>query len=239
MTYLLFYSTSLLIHDTWLYSLEAGVLWIKGKLSSLRISTIRVSIWPYIHLIILQMAGVFTPPVFLPCSMWLRKLLSKHIICSNLFYSEGKIIYPLELFFFLLLLFFVWFFFNQSYLEVAPLKNGRQTFIQRDLDRLEKQADRNLIKLFKDKFEAQSLGKNKSKHTEGCLAGKELGRKGSGGPGGHHAEQCALAAKKAIGILGCIRQSIARWCERADHFPLLSTAEATAAVLGLFWAPQY
>ena len=139
----------------------------------------------------------------------------------------------------MLLLFFVCFIFNQSYLEVAPLKNGRQTFIQRDLDRLEKQADRNLIKLFKDKFEAQSLGKNKSKHTEGCLAGKELGRKGSGGPGGHHAEQCALAAKKAIGILGCIRQSIARWCERADHFPLLSTAEATAAVLGLFWAPQY
>lgn len=107
------------------------------------------------------------------------------LIC---FILKGKLFILWNCFFVVVVVFCLFFFFNQSYLEVAPLKNGRQTFIQRDLDRLEKQADRNLIKLFKDKFEAQSLGKNKSKHTEGCLAGKELGRKGSGGPGGHHAE---------------------------------------------------
>ena len=41
--------------------------------------------------------------------------------------------------------------------------------------------------------------------------GRQLGRKGPGCPGAHLVEgqQCALAAKKANGILNCIRQSIA------------------------------
>lgn len=56
----------------------------------------------------------------------------------------------------------------------------------------------------------------------GRPAGKQLGRKGPGGPGGHRldmSQQRALAAKKATGILGCIRQSLAN----RSSFPRLST----------------
>lgn len=58
----------------------------------------------------------------------------------------------------------------------------------------------------------------------GRPAGKQLGRKGPGGPGGHRldmSQQRALAAKKATGILGCIRQSLAN----RSSFPRLSTFE--------------
>jgi len=40
--------------------------------------------------------------------------------------------------------------------------------------------------------------------------GKQLHRRGSGGPGGASmCEQCAIATKKAYGVLGCTTQSIA------------------------------
>lgn len=40
--------------------------------------------------------------------------------------------------------------------------------------------------------------------------------------------QCALAAKKANGILGCIRQIIAKQVEKGVPSPLLSIGEVTA-----------
>lgn len=51
----------------------------------------------------------------------------------------------------------------------------------------------------------QALG-----HAGGQPAGKQLCRKGAGGPGGHQVKhEAAIAAKVANSILGCIRQSVA------------------------------
>ncbi|KAK4830089.1 hypothetical protein QYF61_008427 [Mycteria americana] len=60
--------------------------------------------------------------------------------------------------------------------------------IQRDLDRLEKCADRNLMKFNKGTWKVLHLGRNKPTHwymLEGYPAGMQLCRKGPGGPGGH------------------------------------------------------
>ncbi|KAK4832441.1 hypothetical protein QYF61_023165 [Mycteria americana] len=87
--------------------------------------------------------------------------------------------------------------------------------IQRDLNRLEKWADKNLMKFNKEKLKVLHLGSNNSKHRymvgvtqmESSLAEKALwvlvGTKLN------MSHQCALAAKKVNGILGCIRRIIA------------------------------
>ncbi|GAB0178750.1 mitochondrial enolase superfamily member 1 [Grus japonensis] len=63
--------------------------------------------------------------------------------------------------------------------------------IERDLDRLEKGANWNLKKFNKEKCKVLHLGKNNSMHNcmfGGNPAGKQLGRKGPGGPGGNRVE---------------------------------------------------
>ncbi|KAK4811414.1 hypothetical protein QYF61_005063 [Mycteria americana] len=96
---------------------------------------------------------------------------------------------------------------------VADTPEGRAA-IQRDLDRLEKRAGRNLTK-FKKKCKALPLGRNDPKHQymlgatqlESSLAEKDLGDLVDTKLNTSH--QRALAAKRAHGNLGSISSSIA------------------------------
>jgi len=58
--------------------------------------------------------------------------------------------------------------------------------VQRDLGRLEKWTNMNLVKFNKGKGEVLPLGTNNSRHQ--CIAGKQLGGEGSGRAGGHQGE---------------------------------------------------
>jgi len=93
--------------------------------------------------------------------------------------------------------------------------NPGHAAIQRDLDRLEKWADRSLMEFNKEKQKVQHLGRNNPRvpiYAVCHSAGKQLCRTGPGDSGRHQVErgkQCALAAKAAQSVLGCIRRSIA------------------------------
>ncbi|KAK4811344.1 LOW QUALITY PROTEIN: hypothetical protein QYF61_027573, partial [Mycteria americana] len=106
--------------------------------------------------------------------------------------------------------------------------------IQRDLDRLEKWAHRILMQS-NEKYQFLHLGKNNPMHQymlgadqlESSLAEKALGvlllSKLT------MSQQCAIVAKKANGILGCIRQSIAS--RSREVILLLYSALATPRLL--------
>lgn len=66
----------------------------------------------------------------------------------------------------------------------------------------------------------------------GRPAGKYVGRKGPGGPGGHKLNlQYALAAKVAGSIVGCVRQSVATKSREVILFsPLLGTGALCAGL---------
>ena len=97
---------------------------------------------------------------------------------------------------------------------VADMPQGRAA-IQRDVDRLEKWADRNLMKCKKEKFKVLPLGRNNPKQQymlratqlEKSLAEKDLGVLVDTELNMSH--QCDLDARRTNGTLGCIRQSIA------------------------------
>jgi len=84
--------------------------------------------------------------------------------------------------------------------------------IQRDLDRLEKWADRNLMKFNEENCKILHLGRKNPRHQHVLGAGKQLGRKGLGVLVDiklNMSQQCTLAAEEVNSIWGCIRRSVA------------------------------
>ncbi|KAK4817452.1 LOW QUALITY PROTEIN: hypothetical protein QYF61_015607 [Mycteria americana] len=90
--------------------------------------------------------------------------------------------------------------------------------VQRDLSRLEKWADGNLMKFSKWKCKVLHLGRNNPRHQKGVLVDTKL----------IVSQQCALAAKKVNGVWGCTRRSVSSR-SREVILPLLSTGHLWSA----------
>ncbi|GAB0186404.1 mitochondrial enolase superfamily member 1 [Grus japonensis] len=94
---------------------------------------------------------------------------------------------------------------------VADTPRNCTAAIQRDLNRLEKWAERNLMKFNKEKYKVLHLGRKppctngvfRVTHLESSFSEKDLVDIKL-----NMNQQCALAAKKANGVLGCIRRSV-------------------------------
>ncbi|CAM5155755.1 unnamed protein product [Eretmochelys imbricata] len=127
---------------------------------------------------------------------------------------------------------------------VVDTLEGRDR-IQRDLDKLEDWTKRNLMSFNKDKCRILHLGEKNTMH---CY---RLGLKWLGSSSAEKdlgvtvdekldmSQQCALVAKKANGILGCISRSIASR-SRDVIIPLLSTlVRPHLEYCVQFWAPHY
>ncbi|CAM4537532.1 unnamed protein product [Lepidochelys kempii] len=127
--------------------------------------------------------------------------------------------------------------------EVNTLE-GRDR-IQRDLDKLEDWAKRNLMKFNKDKGRVLHLGRKNPMHCY-RLGTEWLGSSSAEKDLGVTVEekldmsqQCALVAKKASGILGCISRGIAS-TSRDMIIPLYSTlVKPHLEYCVQFWAPRY
>ncbi|KAJ7411143.1 hypothetical protein BTVI_50955 [Pitangus sulphuratus] len=117
--------------------------------------------------------------------------------------------------------------------------------IQWDLDRLKNWVDGNLMKFNKDKHRVLHLGRNNPKYHHGLRsdllesnsAEKDLGILVDDKL--TVSWQCALAARRPSGILGCIRKSVASKL-REVILPLYSALVSPCLEYSVqFWAPQY
>jgi len=124
---------------------------------------------------------------------------------------------------------------------VSDTPLGHAAF-QRDLDRLEKWANRNLMKFNKERSKVLHTGRKNQYMLGATQLGSSLAEKHLGvlvDSKLNMNQQCAVVAKKTNNILGCIRRSVA--CRLSELiFPLYSAlVRPHLEYCVQFWASEY